>query len=221
MRSSMATTAPTRVSPAPTSARAATLRAAAWAVPLGVAWLLVLSLAVRGQLSDRHAVALLLVPAALAALAVVDRRGLGAPLTRAAAFTGVTAGAAVAAIWIPHQPSLAVAVPGIAVSGVLCARFPAAATIGVFAITGAYGSIDAFTSIHSAAVVDVLLVGLWIGAIWGYLFVGRRRAAWIWPGVVACALYLAITLLQATAADSLSLGLQSFRETQWYMMAFL
>jgi hypothetical protein len=220
MKSNMATT-PTGVSRAPTSARPLALPAAAWAVPLAVAWLLILALALRGELSDRHAVLLLLVPAVLATLAVIDRRGLRAPLARAAGFTGVTAGAAVAAIWIPHQPALAVAVPGIALSGVFCARFPAAATIGIFAVTGAYGSIDAFTAIHTAGVIDLLLVGLWIGAIWGYLIGGRRRAAWIWPGVVACALFLAITLLQVTTADSLSLGVQAFRETQWYMMAFI
>jgi hypothetical protein len=215
----MATT-PTGVS-RPISGRPLRIPAAAWAVPLAVAWLLILTASLRGELSDRKVILLLLVPAALAALAVVDRRGLAAPLTRAAAFTAVTAGAVVAAIWIPRQPEVAVAIPAVALSGLICARYPAAATIAVFVVAGTYGSIDAFTAVPTAGVVDVLLVGLWIGAIWGYLLAGHRRAAWLWPGVVACVVYLAITLLQIATADSLSLGVQAFRETAWYMMAFL
>src|SRR3954447_20153688 len=220
MTRNMATT-PTGVSRAPISARPLRLPAATWAVPLAVGWLLILAASLRGELSDRKVVLLLLVPAALATLALVDRRGLAAPLARAAAFTAVTAGAVVAAIWVPHQPVLAVAIPGTALSAVFCARFPAVATVAVFVVTGAYGSIDAYTAIPTAGVVDLLLVGLWIGAIWGYLFGGRRQAAWVWPGVVASALYLAITLLQITAAESISLGVQAFREAAWYMMAFL
>src|SRR3954454_7938613 len=204
MTRDMATT-PTGVSRATISARRLRLPAATWVVPLAVGWPLILSAALRGGLSDRHAVLLLLVPAALATLAVVDRRGFATPLARAAAFTAVTAGAVVAAIWIPHQPALAVAIPGIALSAVFCARFPAAATIAVFVVTGTYGSIDAFTSIPSAGVVDILLVGLWIGAIWGYVLAGHHRAAWLCPGVVAFVIYLAITLLQIATPDSLSL----------------
>src|SRR4051812_26774788 len=103
MTRNMATT-PTGVSRAPVSARPLRLPAAAWAVPLAVGWLLILSAALRGELPDRKVALLLLVPAALATLAVVDRRGLAVPLARAATFTAVTAGAVVAAIWIPNQP---------------------------------------------------------------------------------------------------------------------
>ena len=57
----------------------------------------------------------------------------------------------------------------------------AVGTVAVFVVTGTYGTIDTYTAIPSAGVVDLLLVGLWIGAIWGYLFAGRRLAAWVWP----------------------------------------
>src|SRR3954447_18727724 len=107
MTRDMATT-PTGVSRAPISARPLRLPAAGWAIPLAIAWLLILSVALRGGLSDCDAVLLLLVPAVLATLTIVERGGLAAPLARAAAFTAVTAGAAVAAIWIPHQPAVAV-----------------------------------------------------------------------------------------------------------------
>src|SRR3954469_11648831 len=164
MTRDMATT-PTGVSRATISARRLRLPAATWVVPLAVGWLLILSAALRGELSDRKVALLLLVPAALATLAVVDRRGFATPLARAAAFTAVTAGAVVAAIWIPHQPALAVAIPGVALSAVFCARFPATATIALFVATGTYGTIDTYTAIPSARVVDLLLLGLWIGAI--------------------------------------------------------
>lgn len=119
------------------------------------------------------------------------------------------------------DPKLALAAPAFVVAATVCLRWPAEGVIGVLALTGFSGSLPAFTGIGGEPVVDLLLLGLWAGAIWGHLSGTGRGIAWLWPGVVACGLYLGLTAIEIAAAPDPSLGLTSFRIGAWYMLAML
>ncbi len=114
---------------------------------------------------------------------------------------------------------LGVAIPGIAVTAFLCARYPVVATIGAFLSAGAFGTLSAFTPLSGQKVADLLLLGLWLAAIWGWLLGGRRRAAWIWPGIVVLCFYIALTAAEIVAAPTITIGFQSFRASIWYAAA--
>jgi O-antigen ligase len=67
----------------------------------------------------------------------------------------------------------------------------------------------------------VILVGLWLSVIWGYLIRGRDRPVWVWPGVVAVLLYIALTAFEMLMATDITYGFHAFRNVAWYMLAFL
>lgn len=161
------------------------------------------------------------VPVGLGALALVLGGRSAAATLRAAAFTGVTAAAVLSASFVPRQPLIALVGPVVIATALLCAKRPALVVVAVFALTGSYGSLTAFTSIPVGESVDVLLAALWLAVLWGYLFHGRDRPLWVWPGIAATVLYLALTAFEILTAESLSSGLQSFRVSTWYMLAFL
>ena len=96
---------------------------------------------------------------------------------------------------------LGVAIPGIAVTA-FCARLSRGGDIGAFLSAGAFGTLSAFTPLSGQKVADLLLLGLWLAAIWGWLLGGRRRAAWIWPGIVVLCFYIALTAAEIVAAPT-------------------
>ena len=119
------------------------------------------------------------------------------------------------------QPLLALAVPALAVGAIASFRFPAASVFALFVLTGSYGTVDAFTSFPVGEFVDVILASLWLGAVWHLLTHPRERPVRLLPGVVAVAVYLFITVVGILTADTLTIGLHSFRASAWYVMAFL
>jgi hypothetical protein len=114
-----------------------------------------------------------------------------------------------------------VAVPGAIAAGVLAARRPVWMTMAVFLLSGLVGTLTAFTPIPATGLVDFLLLGLWLGVVGTYLTGRAERRPWLWPALIAPALYLAITAFEVLLTDPVSLGLQGFRAASWYMAAFL
>jgi hypothetical protein len=114
-----------------------------------------------------------------------------------------------------------VAIPGIIAAAVLAARWPGAMTLTVFFLSGLVGTITAFTPIPVSGFVDFMLLGLWLGVLGTYLSGRAERRAWLWPALIAPALYLGITGVEALFTHPISLGIQGFRAASWYMAAFL
>jgi hypothetical protein len=114
-----------------------------------------------------------------------------------------------------------VALPAIVLVGVLAAKRPVAVTLTVFFISGAVGTIGAFTPLPVTGFVDFLLLGLWLGAVGTYLTGRAERRPWLWPALLAPGLYLGITAFEVMLTHPVSLGLQAFRASSWYLAAFL
>jgi hypothetical protein len=146
---------------------------------------------------------------------------LGVPVRWIALGVALTCVAFVCAAVISVQPLFALAVPMVLASAVVAIRYPAAAIVVVFALTGVNGSLRAFTGAPVGAIIDLILGSLWVGAIWRFLSGGRSRPYWLWPGVVAVGLYLAVTAASVFAAPSVSFGVAAFHISGWYVLVFL
>ena len=145
----------------------------------------------------------------------VDRRA--APL---APFIAVALGAT-ALLFALSQPVWLVGIPALALGAIATARYPVPAVIGVFIGTGFLGTLTAFTSIPVISTVDFLLLALWLGVIGSYVFTRPTNRPWLWPGLVAPALFFTVTAVQIFLADTVEAGFYSVRATTWYMFAFL
>jgi hypothetical protein len=161
------------------------------------------------------------VPAVLAAAVVFHRGAAGAPLKLAAAWTSVLAAALVAAVAVESQPLVAVAIPGVAASAFVLSRAPTLGVTLILLLSGTFGSLQAFVSFPAGELVDILLAGLWIGALLRYLAGGLEAQPLVLAGMAGVALYLSITLIQALAVSKVSTGLEAFRFTAWYLSAVL
>jgi hypothetical protein len=165
--------------------------------------------------------ALLVGPAAVVALFTWRRREPAPALRAAAALAGIVGATVLAVLILAAEPVAGLVAPALVISAVATARFPAAAVTALFVLTGTYGSITAFTPFPVGEAIDVLLAGLWIGVLWGYLFGAERRPVWLWGGVLAATVYIAITAFQILLADDTVGAFFSFRNSAWYMSAFL
>jgi hypothetical protein len=150
-------------------------------------------------------------------------RGAALPnLRRPLASAGIAAGlvlfALAFALLTRDQPTLALAVPAVLATAVLCARWPAAAVTSMLFLGGAYGSLQAFGILTAGPVVDLLMAALMVSVIIGHAINGRREPWWIWPGVAILLLYVGITFLETATAASIGIGIKSFRYTAWYML---
>lgn len=114
-----------------------------------------------------------------------------------------------------------VAIPVAIATAVLATRRPVAVTVTVFLLSGLVGTLDALTPIPVTGLVDLLLLGLWLGAAGTYLTGRAERRAWLWPALIAPGLYLGITAFEVLLTHPLSLGVHAFRAGSWYMAAFL
>jgi hypothetical protein len=163
----------------------------------------------------------LLVPAGFVGAIVLRRQPASTSLKLAAAWTALVTSALIAAVMIDTRPIFGLVIPAAALSALLCSRFPAASSIGLFALTGGFGSLGQFTGLPAREIAELLLLGLWIGAIFGYVTGARREAMVLWPGVAALAFYLLLTVLYApTAKAELSAGL-TLRSATFYLSAVL
>lgn len=146
---------------------------------------------------------------------------LGGAAWRAAGWAALGLGAVALAALISAHPRAGLALPALIASAVLCARFPAAAVVVAYAVSGAFGSLQAFTGISGAQVVDLVLAGLWISVVVAAVIGRRERKIVLWPSLVALAVYVGLSAFEILTASSLWIGLQAFRLSAWYMAGFL
>jgi hypothetical protein len=120
------------------------------------------------------------------------------------------------------EPTLAPVflLPAAIAGAIACATRPAAAVIGLFVLVGFQGTLLAYTTIPGRNLVDLVLVGLWIGVIWRMLAF-KQRPLWLWPGVLFTAIYILITFCEAFVGASVLDGLDAFHLATWPMMAVL
>lgn len=160
-------------------------------------------------------------PLLLGAVVLLGRAQSSRALRLCAGWAAILAAALVAAEVLPSDPRPALGAPALVISAMLCWRWPEAAVLGAFALTGTYHAVTVFTPIPTHGGTDVLLAGLWAATIWNYLLRRRERSLWIWPSVALVLLYLFVTLAQALSSQSLEQGLTGFRFSAWYMLAFV
>ncbi len=125
------------------------------------------------------------------------------------------------AVGVESQPAYGLVPIAVLSGAVAAARAPVATALVVAAISGAYGTIAAYTSIKHGIVVDFLLLSLWLAALWSLSRGAEQARAWIWPGVIGISAYLLLTGLSVAFADDTAAALRSFRSSGWYAMAFV
>ncbi|MEX2196002.1 MAG: O-antigen ligase family protein [Thermoleophilaceae bacterium] len=161
------------------------------------------------------------VPIVLVGAALFHRGGEDRALQLAAAWSALLLAALFAGVLVDVEPVIALVVPAVVVSAVVCARRPAAAVITAFFVTGSFGTLEALTPVPAGETVDMVLAGLWGGVLWGYLFGRRERPSWVWPGIALAVVYVVVTAVAVVWAEPVFGGLFGFRASAWYMAAFL
>lgn len=119
------------------------------------------------------------------------------------------------------QSVVVLAIPAAIGAAVLTAKRPAAVTLAVFCLSGAIGTLTAFTPLPVTKLVDLLLLGMWLGVAGTYLTGRAERRAWLWPALIAPGLYLGITAVEVLLTSPVSLGITAFRAASWYLAAFV
>ena len=113
---------------------------------------------------------------------------------------------------------LAAGIPFAIVVGVLTAKYPASATVLAAFVSAVLGTVQAFVGIGPGPLVDVILVGIWL-VVLGRVVVGRPHDFVVWPALLGCAFFIAMTVIDMVTADDLGLAWYGFRTTVWYMLA--
>ena len=139
-------------------------------------------------------------------------------LVAAGAAAGLVAFALLFALAANNQPILALAVPAVLFTAVICARWPAVAVTGLLVLSGTYGSLQALGKVGAGPLVDLTLAALIVSALITHMLNARERPWWLWPGVAVLLLYIAITFLEIPTAASIGLGIKSFSYSPWYML---
>ncbi|MBA2546803.1 MAG: hypothetical protein H0V15_07980, partial [Solirubrobacterales bacterium] len=125
--------------------------------------------------------------------------------------------ALIVAAVLQQQPVIAIAIPAVLIFSVLCARWPVAALFAMLLLASGNSSVQAFTGVSGAPVVDLLIAGMWAGVLLSLAIDGRDRPLWIWLGVGLIAAYVVVTFLEILTASSISLGLRSFHTSAWFL----
>jgi O-antigen ligase len=113
---------------------------------------------------------------------------------------------------------VAVGIPFAIFMAVVTARYPAATTVGAAFVSAILGTVQAFIGIGPGPLVDVILVGIWM-VLLARVVVGRPYDFVVWPALVGCGLFAAVTVIDMITADDLGLAWYGFRTTVWYMLA--
>src|SRR5688572_14247360 len=105
------------------------------------------------------------------------------------AVAAIAVGAAAA---VGEDPSLALTAPFAIAGAYVAARFPAAAVISIFGLTGLANTFQAHLGFAPRAFTDFILLALWLGVVWSLLR-QREYRAYLWPGILFPAFYLLLT----------------------------
>ena len=118
-------------------------------------------------------------------------------------------------------PMLGVGVTAAAIGAVLTRRFPAASLLTVMFVSGAYGSLTAFTALPAIDLMKLMLVGIWIGVI-GHLLLGRRTlASRITPALVMIAAFILASFVSAVLSEAIFQSLSGLFFGPLYLSALL
>lgn len=121
---------------------------------------------------------------------------------------------------VPGDSRLALAAPGALVAGFLVHRYPTATVGATILLSGVLGTIQAFTGVNAAPLLDVALGGLLIvvglRALRG-LEAGSRPAGPLVAGSALLLAYLAITVVQLLADEAPQVAIEGFRASTWYL----
>lgn len=209
--------------PPGTHLRAAPARDAL-AVLLAAGYVLMTLAVIRGGRGANLFPLLIAAPVPLAVYVLLRRKPLSRLQGASLGLVAVLGAAFIGAFTILTNWTLAAGIVAIGVAAVVCSRKPGLALCSLAVVTGTFGSLEAFTPFPSRKAIDVLLIGLWLGAIWGWVVAGRRRPdgpAWIWPGLALVLVYVLLSAFEILAADNVTAGMQSYRISIWYLAAAL
>ena len=143
------------------------------------------------------------------------RSGVAAALAFMA-LTGLVAARAGMAADAPF--ALALIAPTVVAAAIAVAARPEAGVIILFAAVGFSGTLLAYTPIPGAALIDFVLLGLWMGTAWRLLMV-PGQPIWLLPGVLLLGLYIVVTLADAAFTSPVSDGIASIHLSIWLMSA--
>lgn len=192
-------------------------------IGLGSAWTLVFVGSVFGSvtMSSTDFLLLSLVPLALMFVLMLTRNHW--PLFAAATgWMAIVSTAFYAEGFVVVTLVVAIAIPLLALSGLLARRYPATFLVLTLAATGFFGTAEAFLGLSVAPAADLLLAGLWLGTLWSYLVDSeRRRMAWF-TGLALTVIYVLLSFFEVFSSSAgLFIAAQDFRGSIWYMMSFL
>jgi hypothetical protein len=190
----------------------APLVAATWAV-LGIA-------ALRESVPIPYApVVFLLAPAVAAALVLVQRRRVPRPVVAAVAAAAVAAGAMLGAIVAETNPLVVLGVPAALAAGVVVGRWPVAAMVALIAVSGIVGTVEAYTGLAPAYLVDAPLAGLIVCVGWRAMAGPGRPAGAVPLGLAAAGLFILASAGQTLASPAVQVAQQAFHNSAWHMVA--
>jgi hypothetical protein len=183
----------------------------AWSVATGRIWL--------GEFG--YAVVEVVLPLAAGAFAVLNPERCGRAGRLIAAAMVVNAVALMLGLMVGFFPLLPAVVAVLIVASAACAAWPAPGLIAILALTGSYGTIQAYTPFSPGIAIDVLLVGLWGALLLGILVRPRSNPKIVTPGVALAVAYLIATFAALVFSPAFDPALRSFRASAWYMLVFL
>jgi hypothetical protein len=173
----------------------------------------------RGATLPHARVAVVAFPLALLAVALLSGGRLRVEFGAAAAWGLLVS----VALWLvpmtETDPKVAFAALALVVVAVFSGRYPAAAVVAAFALTGILGSLQAFAGVNAGSGLDLILGGLLIALLIRLASSERTHHYLLWPTVLAILIYVLLTALEIFTAASTTLGFLSFRISTWYMLA--
>ena len=160
-------------------------------------------------------------PAVLGALVLLSRPHSSDWLKVLFGFTMTIAVAAKAPAIVGTSEAKAAVPALLALAAVAALRWPVATVVGLFALSGTFGSLEALTPVPAGPLADALLAAAWVALVWGWVTGGREQPRWLPPALLVLTVYIAVTGLFVLLADSTEPALYSFRSSAWLMAAVL
>lgn len=148
-------------------------------------------------------------------LLLSDHRA-SATVRRAALWTGLISLSLATAPTFAAQPKFALAVPALALAGLAAYRWPLQVALLALAFSGTYNTVGAYTSIPVDSTADLLLAGMWAGALFGYVARRGGRRAVVLPGIAMIVLYMAVTAVAAFLSPDARVAFYGLRLSAWY-----
>ena len=124
-------------------------------------------------------------------------------------------------LFIASNPKIALAFPLALIGGVIAQRWPTATFAVIVILTGAYGSITAYTGIPADSVADKVIDAAWAGVI-GRMLIGRQPLRMRpTPAFYVLLGFLVISILAALTTAPMHVGIQALRLGPLYISVVL